>query len=87
MGTCGTRDPRLGNSCFSVEGAFLFLFAINLLNYVDRGIIPGAAEEFEAFISDAIDTARPNLYLGLLQVRDEMPCATVVCRLTVADLR
>jgi hypothetical protein len=53
MGGCaGTRDPRLGDrpGLWTNELAFIFLFVINLLNYVDRGIIPGAEKEFLGFI-------------------------------------
>ncbi len=46
---------------------FYVLVAINFLNYLDRGIIPGATNEFNTFIKDHIDTDTPDLYLGLLQ--------------------
>ena len=48
----GTHDPRLGEGhWWTVESAFVFFFCVNLLNYVDRGIAPGAAAEFNAFIT------------------------------------
>lgn len=40
---------------------------INIFNYIDRGIIPGALQEFNSFISGAINTDTPDIYLGLLQ--------------------
>ena len=46
---------------------FCILTAVNLLNYVDRGIIPGATNEFNSFISDSLDTESPSVYLGILQ--------------------
>lgn len=64
-----SRDPRLGTTqtWWTNEIAFTFLFFLNLLNYIDRGIIPGASEEFSAFVSDSLDTTTPDLYVGLLQ--------------------
>ena len=46
---------------------FVILTAVNLLNYVDRGIIPGATNEFNDFIMDDLNTDTPSVYLGLLQ--------------------
>jgi MFS family permease len=40
---------------------------MNLINYIDRGIIPGSVEEFSTFISKNMDTDTPSLYIGLLQ--------------------
>lgn len=40
---------------------------LNLLNFMDRGIIPGATNEFINFIKDDLDTSTPSLYLGLCQ--------------------
>ncbi|KAJ1421933.1 major facilitator superfamily domain-containing protein [Ochromonadaceae sp. CCMP2298] len=39
----------------------------NLLLFVDRGIVPGATEEFNAFIKENVDTDTPDVFLGLLQ--------------------
>jgi MFS family permease len=44
----------------------VFTFA-NLLLFVDRGIVPGASNEFNAFINDNVDTDTPDVFLGLLQ--------------------
>ena len=46
---------------------FVVLTIINLLNYLDRGIIPGSTNEFSSFIQDDLDTDTPSFYLGLLQ--------------------
>jgi len=52
---------------FSVNVVFRVLFVINLLNFIDRGIIPGAANEFDDFIQDTVNTSSPDVFLGLLQ--------------------
>ncbi len=46
---------------------FVVLCVINLLNFVDRGIIPGSTQAFNSFIRHDIDTNTPDVYLGLLQ--------------------
>jgi len=46
---------------------FKILVAVNFLNYLDRGIIPGATNEFNSFITDNVDTDKPDVFLGLLQ--------------------
>jgi MFS family permease len=45
----------------------VILSVINLMSFMDRGIIPGATEEFTNFIDDTINTDTPSLYIGLLQ--------------------
>lgn len=45
----------------------ILLSLFNFMNYVDRGIIPGAADEFTSFINDNVDTNTPSVYIGLLQ--------------------
>ncbi|EKU20821.1 major facilitator superfamily, partial [Nannochloropsis gaditana CCMP526] len=64
-----SRDPRLGSTqaWWTNELAFTFLFFLNLLNYIDRGIIPGAAEEFSDFVAHSLGTSSPDLFVGLLQ--------------------
>lgn len=54
---------------FYLKPKFLFiLFSfVNLLNFIDRGIIPGATNEFNSFIEDTMSTNTPDVYLGLLQ--------------------
>lgn len=50
------------------QGAIVLLCCINLLNYIDRGIIPGAPEKFNQFITDTLGVSVLNqsLYFGLL---------------------
>jgi MFS transporter, Spinster family, sphingosine-1-phosphate transporter len=38
-----------------------------MFNFIDRGIIPGATDEFINFIEENIQTNHPDLYIGLLQ--------------------
>jgi MFS family permease len=54
---------------FYLEPKFLFgvMTFVNLLNFMDRGIIPGATNEFNTFIQKDLDTETPDVYLGLLQ--------------------
>lgn len=49
------------------ETLFVLLSLVNLINYIDRGIIPGAYNEFNSFVADTVDSDRPSLFLGLLQ--------------------
>lgn len=47
---------------------YFYIFGIlNLFNIIDRGIIPGAAEEFTNFVDDTVETSTPSLFVGLLQ--------------------
>eukprot|EP01038_Epipyxis_sp_PR26KG_P009541 gene9541-12851_t len=46
---------------------FISVCVMNFFLFLDRGIIPGAAQEFNAFISTTLDTSSPDVYLGLLQ--------------------
>jgi MFS family permease len=52
----------------SSKGVIILLCMINLVNYLDRGIIPGAPEKFEHFISQTlqIEATQQSLYLGIL---------------------
>mmetsp|Transcript_8914 Transcript_8914/g.13286 ORF Transcript_8914/g.13286 Transcript_8914/m.13286 type:complete len:562 (+) Transcript_8914:22-1707(+) len=43
------------------------LSVVNLMNFMDRGIIPGASKEFDGFISGTLETDSPDVFLGLLQ--------------------
>jgi MFS transporter, Spinster family, sphingosine-1-phosphate transporter len=49
------------------EFYFIILTLINMFNFIDRGIIPGATDEFINFIEENIQTSHPDLYIGLLQ--------------------
>jgi len=46
---------------------FAFLSLVSFMNYLDRGIIPGASQEFNEFIDTELNTTAPDKYLGLLQ--------------------
>ena len=59
--------PAAGFHMFSPKVMFIALFAVNLLNYCDRGIIPGSTNEFDVFISKSMDTDSPDVFLGILQ--------------------
>ncbi|GAB9464607.1 Major facilitator superfamily [Globisporangium polare] len=52
----------------STQGVIVLVCAINLLNYVDRGIIPGTPQQFQSFISATlhIDATQQSFYLGVL---------------------
>lgn len=51
-----------------VELFILFLTTINTMNFIDRGIVPGATDEFTTFIDDTLnDPSSPSLFIGLLQ--------------------
>ncbi|KDO30204.1 hypothetical protein SPRG_19766 [Saprolegnia parasitica CBS 223.65] len=47
---------------------FALLCAINLLNYVDRGIIPGAPVQFQLFVQETynVDPSGVSFYIGVL---------------------
>jgi hypothetical protein len=45
---------------------FAMVVAINVLNFIDRGIVPGATVEFNAFIQGLINTSEPDVYLGFV---------------------
>lgn len=48
-------------------GLFCCLVLISFLNYTDRAILPGSANEIVQFISTTLATSRPDIYLGFLQ--------------------
>jgi MFS family permease len=56
------------NSLFDSPGFYIAILSIiNLMSFMDRGIIPGATDEFTNFIDKSIHTNTPSLYIGLLQ--------------------
>lgn len=57
--------PR--SALLNPNGLFCALVLINFLNYTDRAILPGSANEFIELISKSLSTGRPDIYLGLLQ--------------------
>lgn len=50
------------------QGLIVLLCLVNLLNYIDRGIIPGAPQSFRHFIMSSLDVAvtEQSVYFGLL---------------------
>ncbi|RHY30923.1 hypothetical protein DYB32_003920 [Aphanomyces invadans] len=52
----------------STASIFVLFCVINVLNYVDRGIIPGAPTQFQYFIKDTLHTSmtEEGFYLGVL---------------------
>ncbi|KAF4039697.1 Major Facilitator Superfamily [Phytophthora infestans] len=50
------------------QGLIVLLCLVNLLNYIDRGIIPGAPQSFRRFITSSLGVAvtDQSVYLGLL---------------------
>lgn len=48
-------------------GVYCALVLISFLNYTDRAILPGSANEFLQLISSTLSTNRPDIYLGILQ--------------------
>eukprot|EP01040_Poterioochromonas_malhamensis_P004503 gene4503-4827_t len=54
---------------FYLQSKVIFgvIAAANLLNYIDRGIIPGSTNELNSFIKSDLDTDTPDVFLGLLQ--------------------
>ncbi|ETP20819.1 hypothetical protein F441_05543 [Phytophthora nicotianae CJ01A1] len=66
-----SSDPDSASSTMvqvGKQGAIVLLCLINLINYIDRGIIPGAPEKFNQFITDTLGVSvlRQSVYFGLL---------------------
>lgn len=59
----GISLPKL----YAPELVFIVLAGVNLLNYVDRGIVPGAVNEMDAFVASSMHSSSPDVYVGLLQ--------------------
>ncbi|EQC29345.1 hypothetical protein SDRG_12809 [Saprolegnia diclina VS20] len=59
----------MGFQLTKVVHVFALLCVINLLNYLDRGIIPGAPIEFQGFIQRThnVSSDSVSVYIGLLQ--------------------
>lgn len=49
------------------EFYFIILFFLNLILFIDRGIIPGSSNEFNEFIFISMKSSSPDFYLGILQ--------------------
>lgn len=58
---------RLPKVAFSVRAMMGVLIVTNLINYIDRGIVPGANDAFTAFIVKHASARKKNTYLGALQ--------------------
>ncbi|RHY09415.1 hypothetical protein DYB25_003420 [Aphanomyces astaci] len=68
----------MGFKLNNIAHIFALLCAINMLNYIDRGIIPGAPVEFQAFVQETVekqdlsagtipaDHSNVSTYIGLL---------------------
>ena len=52
---------------FSNKTILWVVTGMNILNFIDRGIIPGATNEFISFIEKSHIKHNEDLYLGLLQ--------------------
>ncbi|ETV93015.1 hypothetical protein H310_12847 [Aphanomyces invadans] len=52
----------------NVKHIFALLCTINVLNYINRGIVPGAPIQFQSFIHHTLDVApdRVSVYIGVL---------------------
>ncbi|DBA04171.1 TPA: hypothetical protein N0F65_004279 [Lagenidium giganteum] len=50
----------------SKQGVIILLCTINLFNYIDRGIIPGAPIPFQNFIKETLNTDKQGVYFGVL---------------------
>jgi len=62
--SCGRK--MMNYQASSPKFLFFLLVIVNLLNFIDRGIIPGAITEFNLFIQDSINTDSPDVFLGFL---------------------
>lgn len=62
------QSVPMPRSCFEVSPmtTIKLLIAANLFNYLDRGIIPGAPDEFGGFILDTLDVHDSSFYIGIL---------------------
>jgi MFS family permease len=60
-----------GGSCihFTPTRLLVLFTAINFLNFLDRGVIPGAPTKFSLFISKSlgVESSEQSKYFGLLQ--------------------
>uniref|UniRef100_A0A7S0DK83 Major facilitator superfamily (MFS) profile domain-containing protein n=2 Tax=Amorphochlora amoebiformis TaxID=1561963 RepID=A0A7S0DK83_9EUKA len=67
VGELGWRE-RLCRFFTPMRTIWMFV-GVNILNYLDRGIIPGAPNQFQSFIRNTImiDENQESTYLGILQ--------------------
>ncbi|OQR81613.1 Major Facilitator Superfamily (MFS) [Thraustotheca clavata] len=59
----------MGFRLIKVGHVFTLLCCINMLNYLDRGIIPGAPIQFQAFVQQThnVSSSHVSVYIGILQ--------------------
>ena len=50
----------------SAASVTVFVFVINLINYVDRGVISGAPNQFNSFILRTLHVEQQGVWFGLL---------------------
>ena len=67
LSTGKKQHATWGDFIFQPRCLFVLLTCVNLLNYIDRGIIPGSTNEFNKFIMGTVNTSKPDIFLGLLQ--------------------
>ncbi|GMF64488.1 unnamed protein product [Phytophthora lilii] len=62
------RSPSMKACKIKSQGLIVLLCLINMLNYLDRGIIPGAPQSFRHFITSSLGVAvtDQSVYFGLL---------------------
>jgi MFS family permease len=60
-------EMKEGSVAANPTGVYCALVLISFLNYTDRAILPGSANEFLQLISSTLSTDRPDIYLGILQ--------------------
>jgi len=65
--TAGLKERLDRLSLFDTHNVFIVLFVLNLLQYIDRGIIPGSTNQFSALVVSSLRTDSPDVYIGLLQ--------------------
>ncbi|EQC29351.1 hypothetical protein SDRG_12815 [Saprolegnia diclina VS20] len=65
----------------SAKQVLVMLCAINFLNFFDRGLIPGAPIEFQAFVQSAhnVSSSHVSVYIGLLQTSFIGSLSVFVC--------
>jgi predicted MFS family arabinose efflux permease len=61
------KPPTFFDTIFQPKYICVILTVVNLLNYCDRGIVPGSTNEFDSFIIKTLNVSKPDVYLGLLQ--------------------
>eukprot|EP00466_Bigelowiella_natans_P005896 jgi/Bigna1/89928/estExt_fgenesh1_pg.C_580083 len=63
------KTSRMITKIFTPSRVIWMFVVVNLLNYVDRGIIPGAPNQFQSFIhaTTSVPESSESTYLGLLQ--------------------